>query len=248
LLNPDHFSLNFQVALVRTQTAANIGAVARLCTNYGLAHVCLVNVLCDPSSVEARKMAREHSKETLFSFPQKTTLAESLQDCHFAVAFTRRTGSERQINTQLDDVFNLSLKGKVGLVFGNEESGLSNEELSACSHVCSLPTASQMPSLNLSQAVAVVVSRLYQIHEQGVIKETKPKNIFWERAEYATLEKYNALFTRLEETMIAAGLTTQGNPEKMLDVARKVFLRSQLTHREVNVFHGLLSAIIKKIN
>ena len=51
--------------------------------------------------------------------------------------------------------------GPVALVFGGEDNGLSRDELMLCSHACVLPTASVMPSLNLSHAVAAVLSRVF---------------------------------------------------------------------------------------
>ena len=53
--------------------------------------------------------------------------------------------------------------GKVALVFGREESGLTEAELSLCSHACSIPTGNLQPSLNLSHAVCVVLSQLWDL-------------------------------------------------------------------------------------
>lgn len=48
------------------------------------------------------------------------------------------------------------------LVFGREESGLLDAEVSLCGVACSIPSAAVFPSLNLSHAVAVIVSQLYE--------------------------------------------------------------------------------------
>lgn len=48
------------------------------------------------------------------------------------------------------------------LVFGREESGLSAEEVSACSHCCAIPAGELQPSLNLSHAVVVVLAQLFE--------------------------------------------------------------------------------------
>lgn len=49
------------------------------------------------------------------------------------------------------------------LVFGREESGLLDSEVLLCSHICAIPTGQTFPSMNLSHAVAVVLSQLFQI-------------------------------------------------------------------------------------
>ncbi|KAI3426975.1 hypothetical protein D9Q98_006919 [Chlorella vulgaris] len=57
----------------------------------------------------------------------------------------------------------------VALVFGREESGLLESELMLCSHACSIPSGRSQPSLNLSHAVAVVVSQLFDIKQQRLL-------------------------------------------------------------------------------
>jgi hypothetical protein len=51
---------------------------------------------------------------------------------------------------------------KLALVFGREESGLTADELEACTHLCSIPTGRKQPSMNLSHAVAVVLAQIYE--------------------------------------------------------------------------------------
>lgn len=48
------------------------------------------------------------------------------------------------------------------LVFGREESGLTEAELALCAHSCSIPTGSIQPSLNLSHAVCVILAQIFQ--------------------------------------------------------------------------------------
>lgn len=50
------------------------------------------------------------------------------------------------------------------LVFGREESGLTADELEACTHACAIPTGRLQPSMNLSHAVATVLSQVYERH------------------------------------------------------------------------------------
>ncbi|PRW50932.1 rRNA methyltransferase [Chlorella sorokiniana] len=61
--------------------------------------------------------------------------------------------------------------GAVALVFGREESGLLESELLLCSHACAIPTGRTQPSLNLSHAVAVIVSQLFDLQQQRLMAE-----------------------------------------------------------------------------
>ena len=60
-------------------------------------------------------------------------------------------------------------EGKVALVFGREESGLTESELSLCTHSCSIPTGTLQPSLNLSHAVCVILAQLYEQRDSSCI-------------------------------------------------------------------------------
>ena len=66
---------------------------------------------------------------------------------------------------KLDDSINRN-EDHAALVFGREESGLTAEEVSACTHCCSIPTGELQPSLNLSHAVAVVLAQLFEQVQQ----------------------------------------------------------------------------------
>ena len=106
-----------------------------------------------------------------------------------SIGFTRRVGNTRQVHaslTQLLQAFPNTLpdpattvrgsrwasERRVALVFGREESGLTANELSLCTHSCSIPTGPVQPSLNLAHAVCVVLSQLFEQrtsdHDAGV--------------------------------------------------------------------------------
>jgi hypothetical protein len=56
----------------------------------------------------------------------------------------------------------LALPGQTALVFGREESGLTEAELRLCAHSCAIPTGRIQGSMNLSHAVAVVLCGLFE--------------------------------------------------------------------------------------
>jgi tRNA/rRNA methyltransferase/tRNA (cytidine32/uridine32-2'-O)-methyltransferase len=89
----------------------------------------------------------------------------ALADCALSVGITRRRGHHRKSNTldprELAD-FLKEKSGSAALVFGNERTGLTGEELSACSMASHIPTAEEFPSLNLSHAVQIYAYELYR--------------------------------------------------------------------------------------
>ncbi|KAI7837497.1 hypothetical protein COHA_008688 [Chlorella ohadii] len=70
-----------------------------------------------------------------------------------------------------EDAAAAAAAGTVALVFGREESGLLESELLLCSHACAIPTGRTQPSLNLSHAVAVVVSQLFDLQQQRLMAD-----------------------------------------------------------------------------
>lgn len=96
-----------------------------------------------------------------------------------SIGFTRRAGNTRLVHPSLTHLLQqfpsilptpkqlpVSTPGAaeqgLALVFGREESGLTEKELSLCTHSCSIPTGARQPSLNLSHAVCVILAQLYE--------------------------------------------------------------------------------------
>src|SRR5262245_40867466 len=125
---------NCQVVLVRTQFAGNLGATARVMRNFGLNQLTLVAPEADRNDVEARRLST-HGEELLHQARVVATLAEALADCVLVAATSARVGGLfRQQNVAAPDVVLPALvdaaeAGTVAMVFGPEQSGLTNEEI-----------------------------------------------------------------------------------------------------------------------
>lgn len=160
-----------RIVLVEPAGPLNLGSVARVMKNMGLSQLVLVNPQCQPSDDDARLMA-VHAADVLESARQVATLPEALADCHRAVATTSRD------RDMLDDPLEhphqvlpwlLGLDKpddesvEAALIFGPEDRGLSNHELSSAQRFLKIPTSPIYPSLNLAQAVAICCHELYQV-------------------------------------------------------------------------------------
>ena len=265
-MNETSFPLDpYRIVLVEAMYPGNVGAVARLATNYGIRDVSICQPRCAWNEGEALLYARSHSKHHFETFAETNDLPSSLTGLTYSVGFSRRRGDLRNPNVELWEISKLSARGRVGLVFGCEESGLSTEQLLQCTHICSLPTAPEMPSLNLSHAIAVVVSRIFEAHltEAANPNENKPAHGAAQVFNDSTLprekdlkmseemkhllspvllENFEKLIQHFRTVMTLSGLTLQGNPDRMLQDIRRIFQRSHLNNRETNILHGVLSA------
>jgi TrmH family RNA methyltransferase len=147
--------------LVRPLQSGNIGSAARALKNMGLRQLTLVEPR-DWDFEKARIMApgAVDVLEQATFFPG---LAEALADCHFVVATSARGRklrwpilTPRQLGERI-----LDTHGRVAILFGPENSGLSNDDLIHCHALVTIQT-DLAPSINLAQAVLIVAYELLQ--------------------------------------------------------------------------------------
>ena len=228
-VNPDSSS----VILVRPRFHENIGAVARAMKNMELSRLILVDG-CSPLHMNAYKLASgaEDILERAEEFP---TLREAISEMGCVVGMTSRDGKERSplLTPQalMKKLIPLSAKNSIGLVFGSEREGLTNEELSLCHLYAGIPSSPSFPSLNLAQAVMVIC---YELFQSSVTVSEPPLQL----AEAEQLEK---MFEHMEETLIRIGFLDPLHPQKIMRVLRRLFGRSQMNEKEVRILHGIWS-------
>src|SRR6185436_8917826 len=148
-----------RIVLLRPRNADNLGAIARAMKNFGLSDWVVVSP--NPKLLEVPGMNRlaVHAGELLESVRRVDSLSEAVADCSWVVGTTmRRIEGRRRLLPQ--GVAERARGEKLGLVFGDERSGLTNEDLAQCHDVSSIPASDEQPSLNLAQAVLVYAYEL----------------------------------------------------------------------------------------
>jgi tRNA/rRNA methyltransferase len=156
----------FSVVLVRPQSPENIGLVARAMKNTGFGGLRLV--LDDPLPALARVTA-VHAEGILDEARLFSSVNESVSDLDVvfaAVARHRKNFPALPLDQALDRLADFPIGTHIGLMFGNERTGLESEELRHSSFRFTIPQASAQPSYNLASAVLLT---LFQIaHRAGV--------------------------------------------------------------------------------
>ncbi len=231
----------FRLVLASPKFAGNVGACARVAANFDVSDLVLARPLCDPASPESLARAMPPADRYLRGARIAPDLTEALTGCRASVGFTRRTGKARltlplpELLPALRALAPSAEAAPIALVFGNEETGLTDGELQLCTHLATISISEVMPSLNLSHAVAVVLARLQE--EFG-----EPGEIPRERgARPATLEELEGLFAHWRQAIADAGMTTAGNPDRLLRRIRRLIQRAEPLSREVKLLHGFLS-------
>ncbi len=163
---------NFRVVLCSPEGEANMGAVARAMTCFGLTDYVLVSPRYKPG--ETARNWSCHGLEVLENCRIANTLAEALEDVNIAAGFTRRPGKQRFQMESLEefagDMLRHASPGKVALVYGTEDSGLTMGELDLCHRLVCIPT---LGSLNLSHAVSISLYELFGRPHPTVVKEER---------------------------------------------------------------------------
>lgn len=228
----------FRLVLVGTRTPGNVGACARVAANFACRDWIIADAKCAWDDWDARKFATGAARDYLDGARAVSTVEEAVQDCQIAIGFTRRQGKQRKPTIELGEIAALASTARVALVFGNEETGLSGDELAACTRLCTLPTSEEAPSMNLSHAVAVVLGRIYS--DSRAVTRRNPKGA--ERVSTpARVAELEGMMKHWEEYLADIGMTTAGNPERMVASLRAVFARADLTPREVRALRGFIS-------
>lgn len=150
--------------LVNPMVPENIGSAARAIKTMGFGHLLLVNPGVDHLDKKALILAHG-SRDILENALVFYTLEDALANMDFSIATTSKKRSVRHDYYPADELTSLLSKKtgmvhKLGMVFGREESGLSNPEINACDIASFIPLATKYPSLNLSQAVMLYAHEL----------------------------------------------------------------------------------------
>lgn len=155
---------SFRIVLVGTLYSGNIGSVCRAMANMGLKDLALVAPrICDDGSDAARMAV--HATDILDSKKTFDTLDEAVADCSIVVGTTARGGLYRAHVQEPRELFPELMReascGKIALVFGREDKGLTNDEIMRCNRLIRIPVSSAYTSINLSQAVLICSYELF---------------------------------------------------------------------------------------
>lgn len=235
-----------RIVLVNTSHPGNIGAAARAMKNMGLSRLYLVDPLNFPSGVAVGRAAS--ATDILDQAVVVPTLEEAIADCGLVVGTSARS---RHIPWPVLEPWECGARvvaasgaNEAALVFGREDSGLSNEELQLCHFHVQIPANEEYSSLNLAAAVMVLC---YEVRMAFLGARTGPasERILeekWDR-ELATAQDLELFFEHLERVMIRLDFHDPKNPRRLMARMRRLYGRIRLDKMEINILRGILTAV-----
>jgi len=226
------------IILVEPENPGNIGAVARVMANFDQLDLVLLNPKADhlDGSAIARSM---HAKDTL----KKAKIIKNLEGFDTLIATTAKLGNDYNLPrtplfpSQLADKLN-GLDSRIGIVFGRESCGLTNEEVQQCDFLMTIPTSVSYWALNLSHAVGIVCYELFKSHgETRISKRYKP---------ISGIEK-DVILKKVDDILDQFNFKTPEMKTTQQKFWKRLIGKSFLTKREAYVMMGFLKKLNEKL-
>ena len=223
-----------RIILVRPKEPANVGACARAMKNFGLSDLFLVAPQRQVGTT-ARALA-SHAGDVLDSAVYCDTLEEAVTDLKLVLGTTARprAAEGQKVYTLREAATTLPAAG-VGIMFGPEDFGLSNDDLAHCQGYIRIPTAAYA-SLNLAQAVGLVAYEWFAAYAE----ETHSSDL----TDLAPRDELEPFYTQLLSTLHLIGYTDAQREKSADRLFRSVFDRAGLSSREVLALRGLCRQIV----
>jgi tRNA/rRNA methyltransferase len=229
-----------RVVLVRPRNPLNIGAVGRAMSNFGFAHLRLVN----PYRLAFRDArSAVGAADVLATAKEYSSVAEAVGDCALVVGTT--AVGKRSIKHTIARLEHGAVQlrrglaaGNVSLLFGSEKTGLRNKDFSHCHWLMRIPTCEANISMNLGQAVAVC---LYEIARDAAVP------LQHEEQSAPPGELMEQLTTVLFEALRTSGYLKSKTSAKTEAKIRRRVRRLKLSSVDAETWIGMLRQMIWKM-
>jgi tRNA/rRNA methyltransferase len=228
-----HINLNnIHIVLHKPRYPENIGSAARAMWNMGLRHLAVVA----PKNfdlVQVLKLATHEAAHIVKQALHYENLQEALSGYQYVAGTTARLGKQRQVIQTPEKLAAhlapISQQNRIAILFGPEDSGLSNEDIRYCHALLNIPTA-DFSSINLAQAVMIVCYAVYAVS----LKDPVP---FVPRL--ASRHELDGMYEQLKDILVRISYINPENPDYFMNNLRRFFTRLQLRAKEVTIIRGL---------
>ena len=233
----------FFFILVKPQLGENIGACARSLKNFHFSKLRLVS----PKALWPNEKAKATSVgayDIIKNAKVFKNTGDAVKDCDIVVSLSarKRDISKRHISiTQFSKKIKASKNKKIGLLFGPESSGLSNEDLSLSNLILQIPTAKNFKSINLSHSLSIICYELFKIYNHKLFD----RNI--KTFKSSSKNKILSLISHLKNLLDKKGFFTPiEKKNSMMMNINNLFHRLEPTDKELRVLASIISSLSKK--
>ncbi len=226
--------------LANTSHPGNIGSAARAIRTMGFHRLSLVSPAKFPH-IDAHVLAAG-ADDVLEAALQFESLEQAISDCSLVLGATARLRGvaleELTPKQAAQRALEAAVEGReVAYVFGNETSGLSNDEIMLCHAAVHIPSDPSYSSLNLSQAVQVLAYELRMAALAGMPARQGNSDLA------STAAEFEGFFEHLSATLYDIDFHKGRSDRTIMHRLRRLFLRAAPDQRELRVLRGILADV-----
>ena len=226
--------------LVKPQLPENIGFSARGLKNFGFNSLDLVN----PKELWPNKKAIATSvgaKDIL----RKTKVYSSIKDAInkydivYASSARKRDINKRHLSfNKFIRSIKKNRKKKIGIMFGPEASGLSNEDIAYSNYIFKIPVNKKFESINLSHSLILICYEIFRNMKPSYFNKEK------KLIDVINKKKLNTFLNFIENRLEKKGFFSPKEKKKiMLINLRNIFVRTQLSNKELRILSSVFSKL-----
>ena len=234
--------INPTIILVRPQLSENIGMTARAMDNFGFAKLSIINPRDGWPSKKAESSAK-HADKIIRKAKIYNSLDDAISNYDLVIATSNR---QRFLTKKTYNNFNLLMKKirdfkNIAILFGPENSGLSNQDIRLANLIFTIPTDNLNKSLNLSHAVSIMSYELFRSNNVSM------KNIIASNNEKVSkLELSNFMNFLINELDSKDFFQPQEKKDSMIDNIYSIYNKIDLSKKELRMLWGMHKKLKKQ--
>ena len=227
--------INPTIILVRPQLSENIGMAARAMDNFGLSKLFIVNPRDGWPSKKAETSAK-HADKIINKAKVYNHLDDAVSNFDLVIATSNR---KRFLTKKTYDNFNILQKKiidfkSIAILFGPENSGLSNQDIRLANFLFNIPTNNSNKSLNLSHAVSLMS---YELSKLNKISTNEKLPSF--DSKVSKLELSNFLNFLINDLDSSGFFRPEEKKASMIDNIYSIYNKISLSKKELRMLWGM---------
>jgi tRNA/rRNA methyltransferase len=239
--------------MMRTSHPGNVGSAARAIKTMGFSTLHLVNPAYEYMARKAEAISLSSGAfDVLEAAQNHETMLEALGESQLVFGLTARDREFGPPAISLHEAVSMASSAvvankPVSFVFGTERTGLDNEDLKHCTHRVWIDANPSYPSLNLAQAMMIVVYSMRQgLMKELVIDSIPPESLASNSApELADPSAIAAMLEHWQEGLEAIGYLNPENPKKLMPRLQSLFARAALQKEEIDLLRGIAKQMLQ---
>ncbi len=232
----------FGIILIKPQLGENIGACARSMKNFGLNKLHLVS----PKFIfpnHKTKVTSVGAYDLIKSTKVFNETNKAINEFDIVISLSARRRDINKKHITMRDLSDILKKGRnlnFGFMFGPENSGLSNKDISFSNYILQIPTSKKFKSINLSHSVSIVCYEIFKfLNKKLLIKKSPSLNI----ASKSKISSFSKHLIKLLETR-EFFLPIEKKHSMILNINNLIY-RLEPNDKELRILASIISSLCK---